>query len=94
MDSPREESSGSSRTSRRHKTSSLGAESPIQDQPTIPKHSRGRKSKGSSRSKEKNSSNEALPFSDPGPGGSESIHGRKNTASQLSSVLEAYEEER
>ncbi|KAG6759218.1 hypothetical protein POTOM_035690 [Populus tomentosa] len=95
MDSPREESSGNSRTSRRHKTSSLGPESPIQDQPTIPKHSRGRKSKGSSRSKEKkNSSNEALPFSDHGPGGSESIHGRKNIASQLSSVLEAYEEER
>ncbi|KAB5537661.1 hypothetical protein DKX38_015194 [Salix brachista] len=99
MDSPREESSGSSRTSRRHKTSSLGAESPIQDLPSIPKHSRGRKSKGSSgsgssKSKEKNSSNEALPFPDPGPGGSESMHGRKNTASQLSSVLEAYEEER
>ncbi|KAJ6890421.1 CRIB domain-containing protein RIC7-like [Populus alba x Populus x berolinensis] len=95
MDSPREESSGNSRTSRRHKTSSLGPESPIQDQPTIPKHSRGRKYKGSSRSKEKkNSSNEALPFSDPGPGGSECVHGRKNIASQLSSVLEAYEEER
>ncbi|XP_061985264.1 CRIB domain-containing protein RIC5-like [Populus nigra] len=98
MDSPKGESSGTNRISRRQKNSSLGAESPTHDQPSIPKHSRGRKSKGSpgsgsSKSKEKKSSKEAVPFSDPGSGGCESINGRKNIASQLSSVLEAYEEE-
>lgn len=98
MDSPKGESSGTNRISRRQKNSSLGAESPTHDQPSIPKHSRGRKSKGSpgsgsSKSKEKKSSKEAVPFSDPGSGVCESINGRKNIASQLSSVLEAYEEE-
>ncbi|KAG6764575.1 hypothetical protein POTOM_032049 [Populus tomentosa] len=98
MDSPKGESSGTNRISRRQKNSSLGDESPTHDQPSIPKHSRGRKSKGSpgsgsSKSKEKKSSKEAVPFSDPGSGGCESINGRKNIASQLSSVLEAYEEE-
>ncbi|KAG6766242.1 hypothetical protein POTOM_030313 [Populus tomentosa] len=98
MDSPKGESSGTNRISRRQKNSSLGDESPTHDQPSIPKHSRGRKSKGSagsgsSKSKEKKSSKEAIPFSDPGSGGCESINGRKNIASQLSSVLEAYEEE-
>ncbi|KAJ6769134.1 CRIB DOMAIN-CONTAINING PROTEIN RIC8 [Salix koriyanagi] len=99
MDSPKgESSSGTSRISRRQKNSSLDAESPTHEQPSIPKHSRGRKSRGSpgsgpSKSKEKKSSKEAAPFSDPGSGGSESINGRTNPASQLSSVLEAREEE-
>ncbi|KAF9677741.1 hypothetical protein SADUNF_Sadunf08G0138900 [Salix dunnii] len=98
MDSPKGESSGTSRISRRQKNSSLDAESPTHDQSSIPKHSRGRKSKGSpgsgpSKSKEKKSSKEAAPFSDPGCGGCESINGRTNLASQLSSVLEAHEEE-
>ncbi|KAJ6430228.1 hypothetical protein OIU84_021604 [Salix udensis] len=94
MDSPKgESSSGTSRISRRQKNSSLDdAESPSHDeQPSIPKHSRGRKSRGSagsgpSKSKEKKSSKEAAPFC-------ESVNGRTNPASQLSSVLEAREEE-
>ncbi|KAJ6321585.1 hypothetical protein OIU77_011618 [Salix suchowensis] len=99
MDSPKgESSSGTSRISRRQKNSSLDAESPTHEQPSIPKHSRGRKSRGSpgsgpSKSKEKKSSKEAAPFSDPGSGGCESMNGRTNPASQLSSVLEAREEE-
>ncbi|KAG5240690.1 ROP-INTERACTIVE CRIB MOTIF-CONTAINING protein [Salix suchowensis] len=73
MDSPKgESSSGTSRISRRQRTRVL-MRIATHDQPSIPKHSRGRKSRGSpgsgpSKSKEKKSSKEAAPFSDPGSG--------------------------
>ncbi|KAJ6351402.1 hypothetical protein OIU78_007338 [Salix suchowensis] len=114
LNSPdRRSAADSSRNSRHQASSSTGSplnsprgtdapkssrQSPTHEQPSIPKHSRGRKSRGSpgsgpSKSKEKKSSKEAAPFSDPGSGGCESMNGRTNPASQLSSVLEAREEE-
>lgn len=64
------ESSGSSRGARRSKHSSQGCELPAQDDqpPSIPKHSRVRKSRGScdaSKSKEQNNSEDGFP-TDPG----------------------------
>ncbi|XP_002528827.2 CRIB domain-containing protein RIC5 isoform X2 [Ricinus communis] len=94
MDSPSRDS-GSARGTRRLQTSDLGVESPVRDQPSIPKHTRGRKTKEPSRFKDKNSSQDMLPSSDRGPEGSESVQvqGTKSYASHLTSVLELYEEE-
>ncbi|KAJ8765218.1 hypothetical protein K2173_011478 [Erythroxylum novogranatense] len=87
-----------SRTSRRHQSSTADTESSARDQPSIPKYSRVRKSKGSSssrqqRSKEQNHCADAEPSMDNGSEKSRTGYGTKSTAGHLSSVLEAYKEE-
>ncbi|KAJ8768332.1 hypothetical protein K2173_021485 [Erythroxylum novogranatense] len=80
---------GGSTRSRRHQSSSAGGggESPATDQPSIPKHSRVRKSKGSS-SKQSRSKDHNLP-ADPHASMVIASQGSQ-TAGHLSSVLEAY----
>lgn len=90
MDSPSRDPTA--RNTRRHRhhhhhIANPSVESPARDYPSIPKHSKGRKTK-ESKSKEKNSS----AADRHGPQGSETAHAPKNYASHLSSVLEAYEE--
>ncbi|XP_057486629.1 CRIB domain-containing protein RIC5-like [Actinidia eriantha] len=89
LDSP---TGGSSNQGRR---SHLGSESPSQDPPGVPKHSRRKKSKGSSgggpsrssKSKGPDPLTENFPYSDPGSG-----HGSKNDEMRPNSVFKVYEE--
>ncbi|XP_057477830.1 CRIB domain-containing protein RIC10-like [Actinidia eriantha] len=91
LDSP---TGGSSNQARRLH---LGSESPTQDQPGVPKHTRRKKSKGSSsggtsrssRSKGPDPLTENFPYSDPGSG-----HGSKNENYEMhpNSVFKVYEE--
>ncbi|CAN1180773.1 CRIB domain-containing protein RIC1 [Linum perenne] len=94
MDSPARESSGGSVKTRKSKKSSSstnqGDESPPSvDQPSIPKHSRTRKSRARTKEQQDNSAPaDGLPPT--ADGGST----RSNTAGHLTSVLDAYQEER
>lgn len=71
LDSPTRDSPG---RARRIQNAILGSESPSQGLPRIPRHSRQKKTKGttgggsSSRSKGLDHSNQNFPYSDPGPG--------------------------
>lgn len=75
LDSPNRHSSGSTRHARRNRKLNLGNDSPSHDLPAVPKHSRRRKSKGSSgggssksqKSKDHTSSPD-IPFTDMGSG--------------------------
>ncbi|XP_050220210.1 CRIB domain-containing protein RIC5-like [Mercurialis annua] len=94
MDSPTRDS-GSARGTRRNQTS---AESPVREQPAIPRHSRGKKNKEASRFKDKNSNASSMLASsdcafEPCEAVQVPVQGTKNYASHLTSVLELYDEE-